>query len=55
MSELRPTTSICNSYPLRPGYMAQVVVPRDMTQLEADRLCAFIRAMAQPTDQPTGE
>jgi hypothetical protein len=42
------TTSICNDFPLRPGYLAQVVIPRDMTQAEAARLAEFIKSMALP-------
>lgn len=34
-------------FPLRPNYLAQVVIPRDMTKEEAQRLCAFIMALAQ--------
>lgn len=33
-------------FPLRPDYLAQVVIPRDMTKDEATRLCAFIQALA---------
>lgn len=33
-------------FPLRPGYLAQVVIPRDMTKAEASRLCAFIQTLA---------
>lgn len=43
------TASVCNDYPLRPDYLAQVVVPQDMTEREAERLCEFIKAMAQPS------
>jgi hypothetical protein len=34
-------------FPLRPNLLAQVVIPRDMTKDEAERLCAFIKALAQ--------
>lgn len=34
-------------FPLRPDYLAQVVIPRDMTKVEAQRLCAFIQTLAQ--------
>ena len=34
-------------FPLRPNYLAQVVIPRDLTKDEAERLCAFIKALAQ--------
>jgi hypothetical protein len=33
-------------FPLRPGYLAQVVIPRDMKKAEAARLCAFIMTLA---------
>jgi hypothetical protein len=33
-------------FPLRPGYLAQVIIPRDMTKAEAARLCAFISTLA---------
>lgn len=45
------TKSVCNDFPLRLDYLAQVVVPRDMTAQEAERLCEFIRSLAQPTTQ----
>lgn len=34
-------------FPLRPDYLAQIVIPRDMTKAEAQRLCAFIQTLAQ--------
>jgi len=34
-------------YPLRSDYLAQVLVPRNMTIDEAERLCGFIRSLAQ--------
>ncbi len=40
--------SLCFEYPLRPDYLAQLVLPRDMTKSEADRLCALIRSLVQP-------
>ena len=33
-------------YPLRPGYLAQIIVPLDMTKDEAARLCSFISTLA---------
>jgi hypothetical protein len=39
-------------YPLREGFLAQVVLPRDLTTAEAARLYAFIKALALP-DSPT--
>ena len=41
---------LCMSYPLRPDYVAQVVVPRDMTTEEAQRLCAFVQALVMPDE-----
>jgi hypothetical protein len=48
----RPETFIATEanlampFPLRPGYLAQIVIPRDMTKAEAGRLCAFIQTLA---------
>lgn len=39
------TTNLVLPFPLRPGYNAQIVIPADMTKEEADRLCAFVRAL----------
>ncbi len=33
-------------FPLRPDFLARVVIPRDMTKEEAERLTAFISALA---------
>ena len=33
-------------FPLRSDYLAQIVIPRDLKKVEADRLCAFIQALA---------
>lgn len=40
--------SICHQFPLRDFYVAQVVIPRNMTKDEADRLCAFVQSLAAP-------
>jgi hypothetical protein len=37
-------------YPIRPDFLAQVVVPRDLTSFEARRLTRFIMALAQDYD-----
>ena len=38
---------ICHQFPMRKGsYLAQIVLPRDLSQEEADRLCSFIKALA---------
>lgn len=34
------------SYPLRPDFLAQIVIPRDLSQLEAKRLGAFILTLS---------
>ena len=41
---------MCYDYPLRlePEFTAQVVLPRNMTRAEAERICAFIMTLAQP-------
>lgn len=48
------TQRIYYEYPLRrdPWFWAQVIVPRNMTTKEADRLCAFIMTLSQPKTQP---
>jgi len=33
-------------FPLRPGFMVQIVVPRDLTVQEAERLYLFLLALA---------
>jgi hypothetical protein len=45
-------TSLALPFPLRPTFLAQVVVPRDMTKEEAKRLSAFLDALAH--DAPAG-
>ena len=44
-------TALALSFPLRDNYVAQVVIPRDLTKREADRLSDFIRSLA--TDRET--
>ena len=34
-------------FPLRANFLAQVVIPRDLSKDEAERMCAFIKALAQ--------
>ena len=43
--------TVCYEYPLRlnPWWMAQVVLPSDLTSQEAERICAFILTLAQPS------
>lgn len=40
------TTGLPLSYPLRPDFLAQVVIPRDLTTEEARRLGAFLLTLA---------
>jgi hypothetical protein len=44
-----PTVGFCYEYPLRPDFVAQAVLPRDLTPQEAARICAFIRSLAEET------
>ncbi len=37
-------------FPLRVDFTAQVVIPVDLTQLEADRLSAFLKTLAKPEE-----
>lgn len=39
-------TSLMMPFPLRPTFLAQLIIPRDLTKDEATRLCAFIQALA---------
>jgi hypothetical protein len=41
-------TSFCLPFPLRPDYMAHIIIPRDMTEREAERLCEFIMTLPIP-------
>lgn len=40
------TAGLSFAFPLRQDFLAQLVVPRDMKLEEAQRLCAFVRALA---------
>ena len=42
---ITPTPGLALSYPLRPDFLAQVVIPRDMTVSEARRLSAFVMTL----------
>jgi hypothetical protein len=44
-------TSLAIPFPLRPTFLAQVVIPRDLTKDEAKRLAAFIDALAHDPPQ----
>lgn len=39
-------TSLMMPFPLRPTFLAQLIIPRDLTKDEASRLCAFVQALA---------
>lgn len=43
---LATETNLVMPFPLRADYLAQIVIPRDLKKDEADRLCAFIQALA---------
>ncbi len=52
------TVRFCADYPLRLEpfpFMAQVVIPRDLTTKEAERLCAFLMTLAMPEPQSSGD
>lgn len=38
-------SSLMMPFPLRPNFLVQIIVPRDMTKDEAARLCTFITAL----------
>jgi hypothetical protein len=42
---------ICHQLPLRPNFIAQAIVPRNLTSAEAVRLRAFLIALAMPEKQ----
>ncbi|MGR4872067.1 hypothetical protein ACIPRI_24730 [Variovorax sp. LARHSF232] len=39
--------SLVMPFPLRPSFLAQIVIPRDMNREEAARLCSFITSLGQ--------
>ena len=49
---VHPVKMLVLPFPMK-GAMAQLVVPRNLTQAEADRLCAFVQSLVQP--QPKEE
>jgi hypothetical protein len=42
------------AFPLRPDYQAQLVVPRDLTVRDAERLIEFIRTLVMPSEPSEG-
>jgi hypothetical protein len=49
IKNLLPVKSLCLDFPLRENYLAQIVVPADITALEAVRLTDFIKTLPQPS------
>ncbi|HET7240947.1 MAG TPA: hypothetical protein VFI77_07300 [Gemmatimonadales bacterium] len=45
-SQVRPRDGLALEYPLRPGFLAQVVVPPDLTVDEARRMGAFLLTLS---------
>jgi hypothetical protein len=41
-----PIPSLVLPFPLRRGFIAQIIIPRYMSKDEAKRLCAFIQSLA---------
>ncbi|VTU29986.1 hypothetical protein [Variovorax sp. PBL-E5] len=54
MATLATEHALALPFPLRPSFLAQVVIPRDLTKEEANRLCAFIQALGHtaPAEVP---
>jgi len=50
---VRATPGLSLEFPMRPDFLAQIVVPRDMNTLEAKRLSRFILSLAH--DAPEGD
>jgi hypothetical protein len=50
-----PPLQLVMPYPLRKDYLAQVVVPRTLTREEAQRLCAFVQSLVQPSEDRNDE
>jgi hypothetical protein len=38
-------------FPLRPDFTAVLILPDDLTEREAERICANVRAIAMPPDE----
>ena len=50
---VRPVPMLVLPFPMK-NAMAQLVVPRNLTQAEADRLCAFVQSLVQPQPKEEG-
>ncbi len=48
----RPRESLVHDIPLGNGHLVRLVLPRDMTTTEADRLCGIIQALAFGEELP---
>lgn len=46
-------TPLCYPFPLRANFLAQIVVPRDLTKEEAQRLCEYVQSLAKQEPTPT--
>jgi hypothetical protein len=47
--------SLCHQFPLRPDYLCQFVLPRDLTKAEAERIGAILLACVIPQPFDKGE
>ena len=45
---IKPIGTMVYPIPIRPGYLAQLVVPMDLSKQEAERLSEFLRALVVP-------
>jgi hypothetical protein len=45
----QPRRSLCYEFPVG-GFMVNLVLPRHLSQTEADRLCAFIQTLVIEAD-----
>jgi len=45
---------IAYDIPIRPGVRGRLILPADLTDQEAERLCAIVRAIAMPNLDPHG-
>ena len=49
-----PSMAINYSLPLRPNFLVQMILPRDLNPREVKRLCAFIETLAMPEPHSAG-
>lgn len=47
-SPVRPSPGIAYDYPLRSNFLANLLLPRDLTALEAEKLKAFVGTLPLP-------